>query len=203
MRDDLKKDLDHLHGVLDDLEELGEIMSEMIATQETVEVSDTTTLFPAHRMLIRISAVQTEALEELAPLHQHLSALQQLHEQYVAYRMAFNKLLLEIARRRQYREAAENIAHGMMRQLESMTEGAYPLPPSLISSVPARVVIDENEFLQRRTACGCTSTRSTGSTSQRTCVCPSRMRRRRGRLYQWRARPLRCCRISTAILLRR
>lgn len=37
--------------------------------------------------------------------------------------MAFNKLILEIARRRQYREAAENIVKGMMRQLESMSEG--------------------------------------------------------------------------------
>ena len=123
-KDDLKKDLDHLHSILDDLEELGEIMGEMIATQETVEVSGTTALSPARLPLIYIFAGQTEALEELAPLHQHLSALQQLHEQYVAYRMAYNKLLLEIARRRQYREAAENIARGMMRQLESMTEGA-------------------------------------------------------------------------------
>ena len=37
--------------------------------------------------------------------------------------MAFNKLLLEIARRRQYKEAAENIVQGMTRQLESMSEG--------------------------------------------------------------------------------
>jgi hypothetical protein len=37
--------------------------------------------------------------------------------------MAFNKLILEIARRRQYREAAENIVRGMMRQLDSMTLG--------------------------------------------------------------------------------
>jgi len=37
--------------------------------------------------------------------------------------MAFNKLILEIGRRRQYREAAENIVKGMMKQLESMTEG--------------------------------------------------------------------------------
>ena len=41
----------------------------------------------------------------------------------MSYRMAFNKLILEIARRRQYREAAENIVKGMMRQLDSMTLG--------------------------------------------------------------------------------
>ena len=37
--------------------------------------------------------------------------------------MAFNKLLLEIARRKQYKEAAENIVQGIMRQLDSMSEG--------------------------------------------------------------------------------
>jgi len=44
----------------------------------------------------------------------------------VSYRMAFNKLILEIARRRQYREAAENIVKGMTRQLDSMTLGRRP-----------------------------------------------------------------------------
>lgn len=66
-------------------------------------------------------------MAELDALHLHLTTLEQLHEQYVAYRMAFNKLLLEIARRRQYREAAENIVRGMARQLVSMTEGTHPI----------------------------------------------------------------------------
>ncbi|KAF8969245.1 autophagy protein Apg17-domain-containing protein [Flammula alnicola] len=100
-KDNLEKDLEHLGTVLDDLDELGDIMGEMLTTQESVEA---------------------QAEEELNALHHHLTTLEQLHEQYVAYRMAFNKLLLEIARRRQYREAAENIVRGMMRQLESMTE---------------------------------------------------------------------------------
>lgn len=37
--------------------------------------------------------------------------------------MAFNKLILEIGRRIQYREAAENIVKGMMKQLDFMTQG--------------------------------------------------------------------------------
>jgi autophagy-related protein 17 len=41
----------------------------------------------------------------------------------VSYQTAFNKLILELARRSQYREAAENIVRGMMSQLEAMTEG--------------------------------------------------------------------------------
>lgn len=39
--------------------------------------------------------------------------------------MAFNKLMLEIARRRQYRESAEDFVRKMMQQLDSMTEGEF------------------------------------------------------------------------------
>ncbi|KDR78886.1 hypothetical protein GALMADRAFT_244529 [Galerina marginata CBS 339.88] len=101
MRDGLQKDLEHLANVLDDLDELGEIMGEMLQTQDTVEA---------------------QAEEELKELQKHLDPLKELHGQFVAYRMAFNKLLIEIERRRQYREAAENIVRGMMKQLDSMTE---------------------------------------------------------------------------------
>ena len=71
--------------------------------------------------------------EDLTVLHHHLTTLEHLHEQYIAYRMAFTKLLLEIARRRQYKEAAENIVQGMMRQLESMSEGMYGVCSSNLS----------------------------------------------------------------------
>ncbi|KAH9481618.1 Autophagy-related protein 17 [Psilocybe cubensis] len=98
----LEKDLKHLSTVLDDLDELGEIMSEMLHTQEILEV---------------------QANEELIRLHDHLTALEStFHIPYVEYRTAFTKLLLEIERRRQYKEAAENIVSGMMKHLESMTE---------------------------------------------------------------------------------
>jgi len=100
-KDIFGKDMDHLGRALDDLDELGEIMGEMLQTQE---------------------AVQAQVEEDLTTLHHHLTTLEHLNEQYVAYRMAFTKLLLEIARRRQYKEAAENIVQGMMRQLESMSE---------------------------------------------------------------------------------
>ena len=49
--------------------------------------------------------------------------MEHLHDRYIAYQTAFSKLILELARRRQYREAAENIVRGMMGQLELMTEG--------------------------------------------------------------------------------
>ncbi|KAJ7037464.1 hypothetical protein C8F04DRAFT_1257028 [Mycena alexandri] len=48
--------------------------------------------------------------------------VEHLHERFVSYQTAFNKLMLEIARQRQYREAAENIVRGMVAQLAVMTE---------------------------------------------------------------------------------
>lgn len=138
MKSNLNRDLGHLHTVLNNLDELGDIMGEMISTQEVVEVSQTFT-----RGFIQLQlSEQKEAMEELNPLHSHLTTLEQLHEQYVAYRMAFNKLLLEISRRRQYREAAENIARGMMRQLESMTEGDYSAPYIIIQLMTAFIEED-------------------------------------------------------------
>ncbi|KAJ7727313.1 autophagy-related protein 17 [Mycena maculata] len=100
-QEDAKKNLAHLHTILDDLDELGEIMTDMLQTQDVVE---------------------HECEEQLASLQQHLLTVEHLHERFVSYRTAFNKLMLEIARRRQYREAAENIVRGMMSQLAAMTE---------------------------------------------------------------------------------
>jgi autophagy-related protein 17 len=77
-------------------------------------------LFTSH---LQPFLTQEKAEASLDALYHHLLKLEHLHERYVAYRMAFNKLILEIGRRRQYREAAENIVKGMMKQLESMTEG--------------------------------------------------------------------------------
>ncbi|KAJ2922864.1 hypothetical protein H1R20_g14249, partial [Candolleomyces eurysporus] len=96
-----QQDLDHLSRVLNDLDELGDIMDEMLATQNTVEF---------------------QCEESLTSLQQHLETLDHLHERYVLYQTAFNKLVLEIARRRQYKEAAESIVNGMMSQLVIMAE---------------------------------------------------------------------------------
>ncbi|KXN91701.1 Autophagy-related protein 17 [Leucoagaricus sp. SymC.cos] len=90
-----------LSGVLDDLEELGDIMGEMLQNQEEVEV---------------------KCQEDLNSLHEQILTIRDLHERYVSYQTAFNKLIIEIARRRHYKEAAENIVKGMMSQLTAMTE---------------------------------------------------------------------------------
>ncbi|KAK0216090.1 autophagy-related protein 17 [Armillaria fumosa] len=93
--------LDSLHDILDDLDELGDIMTEMLETQDSIE---------------------TECEEKLSELHQQLFTIENLHERFVLYRTAFGKLILEIERRRVYSEAAENIVRGMNAQLEAMTD---------------------------------------------------------------------------------
>ena len=121
-REDLRRDLDHLNSVLDNLDELGDIMVLMLTTQDSIEVYPNSYPLP-HNTHLQPFLIQEKAEASLDALYHHLLTLEHLHERYVAYRMAFNKLILEIGRRRQYREAAENIVKGMMKQLESMTEG--------------------------------------------------------------------------------
>lgn len=79
-------------------------------------------------MLQRQESVEADADEHIANLHQHLLTLEDLHQRFLSYQTSFDKLLVEIARRRQYREAAEKIVEGMMAQLETMAEGScYPI----------------------------------------------------------------------------
>ncbi|KAF8626129.1 hypothetical protein AX15_005077 [Amanita polypyramis BW_CC] len=103
--DGLKKSLEDSNSVLDDLDEFGEIMTEMLQTQQVVEV---------------------KCEEGLNSLHQHLLTLEQLHDRYVSYQTAYNKLVLEMGRRRQYCEAVQHIVRGMAKQLEDMTMGLFP-----------------------------------------------------------------------------
>lgn len=96
-------------------------MGEMLQTQESVEVRYLRKLLST--FFTRLLKIQVD--EELKGLQEQLDPLKALHGHFVAYRTAFNKLLLEMERRRQYREAAENIVRGMMKQLDSMTEGTF------------------------------------------------------------------------------
>lgn len=68
-----------------------------------------------------------ECLDSLQGLEERLVTIAHLQQQYTAYQLAYNKLLLEMGRRRQYREAAENIVKGMINQLNAMTEGSCSL----------------------------------------------------------------------------
>jgi len=55
-------------------------------------------------------------------LQEHLVTVEDLQQRFTSYQLSYNKLLLEIGRRRQYREAAENVIRGIMDQLAAMTE---------------------------------------------------------------------------------
>ncbi|KAI6003417.1 autophagy-related protein 17 [Pisolithus marmoratus] len=96
-----KGKLDASSSILDDLDELGEIMSDMLEKQQDIE---------------------EDCEDVLEGLQQRLQVVEELHHRYVLYQSSFNKLLVEIARRRQYREAAEKIVEGMVEQLRAMTE---------------------------------------------------------------------------------
>ncbi|KAI9000558.1 autophagy protein Apg17-domain-containing protein [Trametes punicea] len=87
--------------ILTDLDELGDIMTDMLERQHTVE---------------------TESLDHLAHLHMQLGPLEDLHHKYTSYQYAYNKLVLELARRRQYREAAQRVVANMIAELDSMVE---------------------------------------------------------------------------------
>ena len=78
--------------------------------------------------------IQTKCDENLNGLHQHLVILEQLHDRYVSYQTAYNKLVLEMARRRQYREQVDRIVRDMTEQLEEMARGGSMLPFSLAQS---------------------------------------------------------------------
>ncbi|KAH7912803.1 autophagy protein Apg17-domain-containing protein [Hygrophoropsis aurantiaca] len=96
-----QQQLDAHSKSLDDLDELGEIMSEMLQKQQEIE---------------------EECQDILDGLQQRLLVVEDLHHRYVLYQSSFNKLLVEISRRRQYREEADQIVEGMMAKLQAMTE---------------------------------------------------------------------------------
>jgi autophagy-related protein 17 len=99
---DAVEQLQAQHEVLDDLEELGTIMGEMLQKQTEIEADFVT---------------------RLEDLNQHLFNLSELSNHYTMYQHSFRKLLVEVARRRHYKEAADQIVRGMNSQLEAMAEG--------------------------------------------------------------------------------
>ncbi|KAI9568239.1 autophagy-related protein 17 [Boletus coccyginus] len=92
--------LDASRSKLEDLDELGEIMSDMLQKQQDVE---------------------GDCEDLLEALQQRLLVIQDLHHRFAQYRSSFGKLLIEIARRRQYRESTEKTVEGMMAELDAMS----------------------------------------------------------------------------------
>ncbi len=80
-------------------------------------------------------------------LHQHLVVLEQLHDRYVSYQTAYNKLVLEMARRRHYCEAVERIVRGMAKQLEEMTMGKLSLTEFPNSDLLSQMSLEYGVYL--------------------------------------------------------
>ncbi|KAI0768076.1 autophagy protein Apg17-domain-containing protein [Trametes elegans] len=93
--------IDTHRRILTDLDELGEIMTDMLERQHNVEA---------------------ESLDHLEHLHLQLRPLEELHHKYTSYQYAYNKLVLELARRRQYREAAQRVVANTIAELDAMVE---------------------------------------------------------------------------------
>ncbi|KAH8831354.1 autophagy-related protein 17 [Flagelloscypha sp. PMI_526] len=92
--------IDNMKATIDDLDELGDIMADMLATQDNI---------------------QGQCHHHLTTLHAHLTTLSSLHDSYSAYQLSYSKLVLELARRRAYTDAAGGIVRGMLQQLTAMT----------------------------------------------------------------------------------
>jgi autophagy-related protein 17 len=86
---------------LDNLDELGEIMSDMLQKQQDVE---------------------NECQELLDGLQERLLIVEDLHHRFIQYQTSFKKLLVEIGRRRQYKEAVDKFIEGIVLELRAMTE---------------------------------------------------------------------------------
>ena len=71
----------------------------------------------------QLNFCQSESIDHLSYLHAQMRPFEELHHKYTSYQYAYNKLVLELARRRQYREAAQRIVSTMTAQLDAMTEG--------------------------------------------------------------------------------
>lgn len=63
-------------------------------------------------------------------LHERLITIEDLQTQFTEYQLSYNKLVVEMGRRLQYREAAESTVRDMIDQLVAMTESSCfnPLP---------------------------------------------------------------------------
>ncbi|KIP04383.1 hypothetical protein PHLGIDRAFT_195388 [Phlebiopsis gigantea 11061_1 CR5-6] len=90
-----------LRRVLDSLDELAEIISDILESQQTV---------------------QSEFDEQLSLMHTDLGVIEDLHSRYTSYQYSYCKLVVELARRRRYAEAAAKIVQTMSDQLDAMAE---------------------------------------------------------------------------------
>ena len=95
-------------------------MGNMLEHQRNVEVCGLT-YSSVYILQSRISQVEVGTLHRT--LTDHLTGIFELQSTYTHYRTAYGKLVLEVDRRRQYRESADAIVRGMTAQLQALREG--------------------------------------------------------------------------------
>ena len=98
-------------------------MEDMLRRQDEIEVC--CRAFSVSIPFQLATTYQADCGNRLIGLDQNLVVIEDLIRQFNAYQLSYSKLLVEIARRRQYKEAAENIVSGMMARLEAMSEGVF------------------------------------------------------------------------------
>ena len=67
--------------------------------------------------------IQVECKEHISQLEHRLTTVEELHHRYTSYQYSYNKLVVELVRRRKYMEAATKIVQGMSKELKAMAEG--------------------------------------------------------------------------------
>lgn len=93
-------------------------MNDMLERQQGIEVYEGFLLSQT-----KLTINQVEAAEIHSTLQSHLLAITQLQDTYISYRSAYGNLVLEMERRKQFREALEGIIKGMNGQLHAMRDG--------------------------------------------------------------------------------
>jgi autophagy-related protein 17 len=104
---------------MDDLDDLGQTMSEMLERLHAVEVCLGVPSIAFHIKLV----VQIESEAQLLSLHDYLYTLENLQARFGAYQHAYNRLLIEMDRRRHFQQASERIINTMMDELDALALG--------------------------------------------------------------------------------
>ncbi|KAF8517689.1 autophagy-related protein 17 [Hysterangium stoloniferum] len=103
-KNDLQSSLATRSRVLDSLDFLGDRMESMLQEQSDIEAS----------ILFRSTTYQT--------LNDYLESLLTLRSTYESYQLSYNALVLEMDRRRLYRDSMEGIVQEMKQKLEKLRE---------------------------------------------------------------------------------
>ncbi|KDQ17770.1 hypothetical protein BOTBODRAFT_29923 [Botryobasidium botryosum FD-172 SS1] len=100
-RQTAQDNLDKLYDVMSLLEELGDMAVMMVEDQRQVE---------------------SDAISILTTLREHLVRLEELEGTYTGYQRAYNKLILEMDRRRAYRDTVDALVQSMAMQLQNLRD---------------------------------------------------------------------------------